>query len=691
MQFMIRGRILMVAGILLPFMLIQVNAADMESLKDTVGSELLTQVDVQRDALGDLGDASTDVDAPEQLNLPSPPKAHTATPGELALLQGKTVHKQEPVEAPRQLRAKRQVVPQPAAEQASAVSVEPVAKWEAPKDEAKSDDADVEQLGGQLQNIEAELGDTAPAVEKKQLQKASAAPPAEKKQAPAVAEASESEEDIEKEAGDAGKSGESQKDDTENVVDGAMAYIRTRLATEEHKSLRLRQLLQQAVRSNRNMRTKLEQFGSQLTEGAKLQKTLRIVSAQKVSQEEDKLVKEKARADTVTKQLVNATKAAQIGEKAMKFLGMRLKYTKSQVAALLLNLANSSQQNNDLRHRLATVSTTEAKDAKMLAAAKKQNDEQAKELAETKAALKKLQGSKKAEDSKMVSFDRQRNLLEHREVSTDKRDKILKKENNLLKKNLATEIQREEQLREMWSKESEAFTWQLRAERANASESLMDLEKARNEFRDLRERVQKLRQRASDGEKNRHNAEDAANRAQFALAEAEAENKQLKGSVPWLEAEVDRQRQAAQNATKEASQMLKERDTVKAILSEAQRNIVQLQGQYADALQALVVAQAGGSDAAKPQAPASSIQQFAGLGQQSASNWPDQSAASNPLGLPPVASPIGFAQADGGPSSLLELSRDSKALNNMMGGNQAGNMRGKVDLNAVLRGMNGGR
>merc|ERR1719453_1824111 len=117
--------------------MMQANAADMESLKDTVGSELLTRVDVQRDALGDLGDASTDVDAPEQLNLPSPPKAHTATPGELALLQGKTVHKQEPVEAPRQLRANRQAP--------VAVAV-PDAKWEAPKDEAKSDDADVEQL-----------------------------------------------------------------------------------------------------------------------------------------------------------------------------------------------------------------------------------------------------------------------------------------------------------------------------------------------------------------------------------------------------------------------------------------------------------------------------------------------------------------------------------------------------------------
>jgi len=663
MQFPIRGQMSgprglwpLVARLLVPLVAIamQAEAMDMESLKDSIGSELLTQVDVQRDTLGDLGDASADVDAPEQLNMPSPPsppKAHTATPVELALIQGQTSHKQEPKEVPRNLRAKR---PTPTAA---------IAKWEPPKKEAASDDADVEQLGGQLQSIMSELADPAvPAIEKK---------PVSAQQVPVKAEESDSEEDIamEKEVGDVSKS---QKDDTQNVVDGAMAYIRTRLAEEEHKSLRLRQVLQQAVRSNRNMRQELAQLQSQLVEGAKLQKSLRTVSAQKVSQEDGKLMVEKARADTVSKQLVNATKAAQIGEKAMKFLGMRLKYTKSQVAALLLNLANVSQQNSLLRHRVAAMNSTESKESKLVGKTAKEAASQAKELAETKAKLNKLEAAKTAEDAKLVALDRQNNLLSHRQVSTEKRDKILHKENSLLKSQLATEIQREEQLREMWSKESEAFTWQLRAERANATESLSDLEKARTEFRDLRERVQKLRQRASVGEQSRHTAEDSANRAQFALAEAEAENKQLKGSVPWLEAEVDRQRQSAQNSTKEAKQALKERDTVKAILSEAQKNIVQLQGQYADALQALVVAQAGGSDAVKPQDPASSIQQFAGLG-------------ADPLGLPPVVPQV-FGSS--GASSLLELGRDSRALNNIMGGNQANEPHGRVDLSKDSGGLN---
>lgn len=390
---------------------------------------------------------------------------------------------------------------------------------------------------------------------------------------------------------------------------------------------------------------------------------------------------EKKRADATAQQLANATKAAQIGEKAMKFLGMRLKYTKSQVAALLLNLANSSYENKDLKRKVANLTATEVKEKSLLAMSRKQSAAQAQELAETKAKLQQLETAKKDEDMKLQKALNSKNLLEHRQSSSLNRDFIINKENSMLKKQLATEIQREEQLRQAWSKESEAFTWQLRAERANASESVADLEKARNEFKDLRERVQKLRSRASQGEQSRHKAEDAANRAQFALAEAEAENKQLKGSVPWLEAEVDRQRLVSQNATKQAAQALKERDTVKAILAAAQKNIVQLQGQYADALQALVVAQAGGNvESPKLQAPTSSIQQFA-LGE-------------NPLGLPPAVTSLDLPGANGA-SSLLELSRDSRSLNGIMSSTQvSAPPSGRVDLSkdsgglsALLRGM----
>merc|ERR1719247_4104570 len=70
-------------------------ALGMESLMtDTVGSQILQVSNVQPDSLGDLGDATADMDAPEQLNLASSPKTHTED-AEVALLQDKTSHKQQ--------------------------------------------------------------------------------------------------------------------------------------------------------------------------------------------------------------------------------------------------------------------------------------------------------------------------------------------------------------------------------------------------------------------------------------------------------------------------------------------------------------------------------------------------------------------------------------------------------------------
>jgi len=651
----VHGLVPVLARRLVPLLLIlgQAHAAD-SSLSDIVGNELIARVDVDTDSLGDLADASIDVDAPEQLDLPAPPKAHSPTAVELSLVQGGETHVKVG-----KLRAKRAsphklLAPVKEAPQEALTKV-----WaKSSKMQVKADDKDVDQLGGELQSIMSQL----PAVD------APAADVRGKKNVNMGDDAVMEKESMEV----------PEKDDSANVVDGAMAYIRTRLATEEHKSLRLRQLLAQSVHGNRDMRSRVQQLRKQLADGAQLQKSLRTVAAKKVAQEEAAVASQTKRADTATKRMQNASHAAQIGEKAMKFLGKRLRYAKSQVAALLLNLANSTQQNKELHRRLHTTNSTEVNENKLLVEERKKMAAEEKELAATKAKLHKLEAAKKAEDKEVKQLDRQKSFLEFRQRSTISRDQILHRENGMLKGQLAKEIQREEQIRDMWSKESDAFTWQLRAERANASEALSDLEKARVEFADLRGRVQNLRERASHGEQSRHSAEDAANKAQFALTQAEAENKQLKGSVPWLEAQADRQRQVTQNATMQAQRALKERDTVKAILAEAQKNIVQLQGQYADALTALVVAQAGGQDTVKPQAPAplNSIQEFAGLG-------------SDPLGLPPPAAPVELGLVQVGraarDSSLSELGRDSSALTGMMDVDDAHGPR--VDLNNLLRDM----
>lgn len=644
------------------------------SLKDSLGSEFISSAG--DDALGELGNA-VDVDAPEQLRLPGPSKPAPPSPEESALIQAKATRTQstpkKQVVLKRQIRGSRKAIAE-LQENSNSKAID------------NNGDADIDRLGGQLQNIMSDLNDehsvqqSASRHEKKQYN--------EKKKEDSEEHSEEANEDKDAEAaaGGAEDSDPNKDDGAENVVDGAMAYIRTRLAAEEHKSLRLRQLLSQTVRGNKNMRQKVEQLRKELAEAATLQKSLRTAAGKKVAAEQAEVLNATKRADNAEVRLRNATNALKMGNKAIKLLGMKLKYAKSQVAALYLNLANTSHKNEELDRHLQAANKTERSESQELSDAKRQAAEEAKELLETKAKLKKLEVAKKVEDAVLKKMDRDRDFLKQRQASGQKRDGILHKENRLLKTQLAAEIQREEQLREMWGKESEAFTWQLRAERANASEALQDLEKARAEFKDLRERVKKLHERASHGEVSRAKAEDAANRAQFALAEAESENRQLKGSVPWLEAEVDRQRALVRNTTLQAQIAFKERDTVKVILAEAQKNIVQLQSQYADALQALVVAQAGNAGGAE----ASRQQMNDQANADTANALPALGGSDGALGLPPpVASNLGFPSSS---ASLLDLGRDSTSLNSMMdGGMQAA---GKVDLkkasgglNAVLRGM----
>jgi len=622
---------------LLILLLAQPARAD---LSDSISSELMSRVDVHSNSLGDLSDASTDVDAPEQLDLPGLAKPKALTPTELSLVQAKETHhvKGPKKKARKNLRHNKDV----SLVKAWLARNQEVAE---PEPEAAADGdapaAAVEQLGGQLQNIMSNIddGEATPVVEKQQ---------SNEQQESVMGDASNSDDSVATEKV-AAKPRDAANADAENAVDGAMGYIRTKLAAEEHKGLRLSQLLAQSVRSNQKMKQRVEDLRGQLNQGAKLQSSLRTATARKLSQELALAAKETKHAQLATGRLRNATKAAQIGEKAMKFLGMRLKYAKSQVAALLLHLANSSQTNNNLNRSLQTLNVSEEKESKQLSESQKVEASQAKELADLKAKLYKLAVVEKSEGTKVATLSKQKDFLAYKQMQTGKREAILHKENNLLKAQLATEIQREEQLREMWTKESEAFTWQLRAERANASDSLSDLAKARSEFKDLRQRVQQLRVKAGEGVKEQHGAEDAAAKAQAALAEAEAENTQLKGSVPWLENEVNRQKQEVQNATTQEKQALKERDQVKNILGEAQKTIVQLQSQYADALQALVVAQAAGADTPKAQKP--QVPTAADLDREGRTL---AETVMDPVTGNQVAAPVDLSKDSGGLKNLLQ-------------------------------------
>merc|ERR1719453_1695021 len=161
-------------------------------------------------------------------------------------------------------------------------------------------------MDGQIEQLRAELAGPAPGDVKEQSQGKEVLD-----KASAMEEAAESGDEaaMEKEVAE----GSQDKDETENVVDGAMAYIRTRLAKEEHKTLRLRQLLSQSVKGNRKMREKIEELRKQVTDEAATQRSISSVSEAKFAQEEAQLTDERQRWNLAEKRLANATRAAKIG------------------------------------------------------------------------------------------------------------------------------------------------------------------------------------------------------------------------------------------------------------------------------------------------------------------------------------------------------------------------------------------
>jgi len=112
------------------------------------------------------------------------------------------------------------------------------------------------------------------------------------------------------------------------------------------------------------------------------------------------------------------------------------------------------------------------------------------------------------------------------------------------------------------------------------------------EVRSLRSKVLLLRRRGRDAEIDRGHAEVEVKQARDALARVEVEGKELKGSLPWLQAEVEQRTREAKSVAAKVQKAYSARDSARASLVKAQHDISQLEQRYASALQMLVSVQA---------------------------------------------------------------------------------------------------
>jgi len=295
-----------------------------------------------------------------------------------------------------------------------------------------------------------------------------------------IAQASGSSEDVELQQLEAAMQ------EGESVLDAPLAVIDLRghsnqVSAEDAKSAHLHKLLALSKKNSKMLQSKVASLETNLAKVANAKKRLSKAAGAQVVQEEAKVKHEIQRANAAEAQLKSATRKAEVEGRAMKIIGLHLK---------------------------------KAEDEKKTVA-----QDGTQQLADAKEKLQKQEAINLALHKKVTIMSKEKHFLAHRAVSSAKSSLLLLKGNSLLKHQVASEVEREENIRQMYSNHK------------SSSAETGELAKAHREFRFLRGRVQILGQQAQRNDQFRYAAEGAANRAQAALQHALAENRQLKHMV----------------------------------------------------------------------------------------------------------------------------------------------------------------
>jgi len=423
---------------------------------------------------------------------------------------------------------------------------------------------------------------------------------------------------------------------------------------------------------------------AELAVSTRLQKRLRVVASQRISKDEREVNRQKRRALLAEQRLANATHMMSDGQTTVKWLRERLKFATNRMTSLFSHLSNVTHLGQAMEKKLAAEATSKATSDRELRSAR-----YAAQLSSTmQAKFKKAQATNSFLAQRLHALDGKNQLLEQKLTSYTKRDYILQEENNLLRGQLTAQKQLLGEERHNWNQEREQLRTHSLTEEANATEMLWNLKHTQSSFLDLQQQVKVLYLRAQQAEQAQQSAELMAHRAHVSLSAALAENQHLKGANPWLQAEVERQRQLQQNSTAGFEQQQAKMNLMSSKMASMQQENQKLQSEYSDALQALVVAQGGQSpqvthsmavmSATSLDRPAllqtsTSEREAPGTGESSGLETP-VSAATDSLGTSPPAPPplegaalppgdqSGSSNAKSSEPSKLNLQGDSSAL-----------------------------
>jgi len=219
--------------------------------------------------------------------------------------------------------------------------------------------------------------------------------------------------------------------------DGAIGFIHQRIASEEQFNQRLQQLLTKSTLETQKKQEQLVAMQQQLRKTLQEQTKQRSSFLSKLANEVSQLAQERSHAETLSNQLRKAGSIVGIERNTIKLLHKR-------TSTLLSQLMNVTRRSKTMERVLADETSKDSiKDHQIVALQHEVAVEQRVPL-HWKAKLHKAQVGRASDEAQMKAMERENFLLKQQMLSLSQRDRTLRDENQILRKQLRGTARKEE-------------------------------------------------------------------------------------------------------------------------------------------------------------------------------------------------------------------------------------------------------
>lgn len=366
-------------------------------------------------------------------------------------------------------------------------------------------------------------------------------------------------------------------------------FMKDRVASAEKESQQLRQLLHQADSYENGLWSNITKFKAaashaimkakiEVRQVPRLKKRLKQLSA-RMKDEEGELTSKQRTILNLQGELYNASRVAERSNKALQWAQLHLNSLQRQNSGLLAMVRNQTLDNRELFHRLnASMQNRTAleKELQMVGTRLVKQNEKTKQA-------QKLAEDTKAEADRQVAAAHKRELdAEKLAASTSEKEQdderiIHQLREELQRAQLHSEVSAGEKAELEWRRKDANTTKASAAKNKQMSAAVYVLEK----------KADMLRKRAEDEDTAKQAVEHTNRDLERSLERLKAENKQLRGSKPWLVGKLESDQKELDKANADRRKVTQERDALKAMLKTEEDKVNELEQSYADSIQVM--------------------------------------------------------------------------------------------------------